>query len=200
MFQHLNCTRWAAIPITDRMTDRNTNRLPYAFAVNANRGIMNVFPLSITTASANRHVRCAHCQVGSNRGAVKGSWISASVHLFVYACVMLRNVRSTSFSAQAYSQILTISGHELLFISLDFMVQNEDLQKGMTQQWRTILAIMIPYFCRWHVCNYLLLFSYVYIKTAFCKWLRAMCWLHIAQWLPTFIWSPVMANYVCKSP
>ena len=35
---------------------------------------------------------------------LEGSWISASVHLFVYACVMLRNARSTSFSAQAYSR------------------------------------------------------------------------------------------------
>ena len=59
----------------DRMTDRNTNRLSYAFAVHAHRGIMNVFPLSITTASTNRHVRCAHCQVESEatyRGAVGG--------------------------------------------------------------------------------------------------------------------------------
>jgi len=59
----------------DRLTDRNTNRLPYAFTVHAHRGIMNVFPLSITTASTNRHVRCAHCQVESeatNLGAVGG--------------------------------------------------------------------------------------------------------------------------------
>ena len=39
MFQHLNCTRWAAIPVTDRMADRNTNKLPYAFAAHAHRGI-----------------------------------------------------------------------------------------------------------------------------------------------------------------
>ena len=38
-FQHLNCTHWAAILVTDRMTDRNTDRLPYAFAAHAHLGI-----------------------------------------------------------------------------------------------------------------------------------------------------------------
>ena len=44
MFQHLNCTRWASIPVTDRMTerqtDRNTNRILYAFAAHAHWGII----------------------------------------------------------------------------------------------------------------------------------------------------------------
>jgi len=55
--------------------------------------------------------------------------ISASIYLFAYlsACVMLRNARSTSFSVGAYSHCPynTVSGYELLFISLDFMVQND---------------------------------------------------------------------------
>ena len=56
---------------------------------------------------------------------VQGSGISASAYLFICACVTLRNAISTSFSARAYSHHLTISGCELLFISLDFMVQND---------------------------------------------------------------------------
>jgi len=44
MFQHLNCMHWATIPVTDIMTewqtDRNTNWLPYAFAVHVHRGII----------------------------------------------------------------------------------------------------------------------------------------------------------------
>ena len=45
-FQHLNCTRWAAIPVTDRQSDRNTNRLSYAFAAH-----MRVYPTSLNQST-----------------------------------------------------------------------------------------------------------------------------------------------------
>ena len=60
---------------------------------------------------------------------VQSSQISASIYLFVYlcVCVALRNARSSSFSARAYSwnecHPYNIRRHELLFILIDFMVQ-----------------------------------------------------------------------------
>ena len=38
MFQHLNCTHRADIPVTDTHRDRNTNRLPYTSLAHAHRG------------------------------------------------------------------------------------------------------------------------------------------------------------------
>ena len=58
---------------------------------------------------------------------VQGSRISASVYLFV--CVQCSGMREVPHSVCGCTHeenvILTISGHELLLISLDFMVQND---------------------------------------------------------------------------
>ena len=56
---------------------------------------------------------------------VQGSRISASVYLFV--CVQCSGMREVPHSVRGCTHeenvILIISGHELLFISLDFMVE-----------------------------------------------------------------------------
>ena len=59
---------------------------------------------------------------------VQGSQISASIYLFVYLHVCVRSgMQEVSHSVHGRTHemnvILTISGHELLFILLDFMVQ-----------------------------------------------------------------------------
>ena len=58
---------------------------------------------------------------------VQGSRISASVYLFV--CVQCSGMQEVPHSVRGCTHeanvILTISGHEPLFISLAFMVQND---------------------------------------------------------------------------
>ena len=90
----------------------------------------------------------------------------------------------------------------ILFEHSKFHIQPSSNQGQFFQ----ILVLVSKHFYRWHVRNYLLLFKYVYTKSDcvhFAK--RAMHWTtntlapscSIATHLEK---SPVMANYVCKSP
>ena len=58
---------------------------------------------------------------------LQGSRISACIYLFAYLCVCsAQECKKVAHSVRRRTHIvLTISGHELLFIAPDFMVQND---------------------------------------------------------------------------
>ena len=90
----------------------------------------------------------------------------------------------------------------ILFEHSKFHIQPSSNQGQFFQ----ILVLVSKHFYRWHVRNYLLLFKYVYTKSDCLHFVkRAMHWttntLAPSCSIAThFEKSPVMANYVCKSP
>jgi len=159
MLQHLNCTRWAAIPVTDRMTDRNTNRIPYAFTAHAHRGIIMTCHLRLHHASCVWNLSVAKIQflnIFSTGRALHLQHRINTTHFFAESTVSVNTTvsqKSATFNKAPTPQ---------LWLNLPYSILNElplvlcdrighmriNVHLTTLKQWKTQhTVILLPLFC-----------------------------------------------------
>ena len=83
-FVHVSALELHALsryPVTDRMTDRNTNRLPYAFAAHAHRGIMNTHTYTYTHTYT-----CTHTHTHAHTYTHTYTHARTHTHTHIHTC------------------------------------------------------------------------------------------------------------------